>query len=113
MSIDKFYACWEGMHFSNAEYGIWDLPFIYFLHDCLGERRGGILFLAVDGVERRLGADRVKILKKIFQSRDFDKVILRPDEDNNLYCLVADTGDDEADWIWVGEIIDPTDPRQR
>ena len=60
-----------------------------FLEQCLGEHKGGLLFIGCG-------------------EEDGNRLVLKLDLDGHLYKRISDTGDDDADWEWIGD-IDTTD----
>ncbi|GEM_PF-3103953 len=62
-----------------------------FLRECLGEHKGGLLFI---GCGREEG----------------NRLVLKLDLDGHLYKRISNTGDDDEDWEWIGDISDGESP---
>jgi len=82
--LDFLNEYWESMLMINDREV---RPLTDFLKECLGERNGGLFFLGCG-------------------KEDGNGLVLKLDSAGHLYKRISDTGDDEKDWEWLGDIVD-------
>lgn len=83
MTCRYFQEQWENLTLVGAKD---DVPLKAFLKDCLGEHRGGLLFIGRG-------------------TQDGNTFILRVDDQDDCYRRVADSGDEGQDWRWLGALV--------
>ena len=81
-SLDEFQEDWEDLTLLNGDQ-MTELN--SFLTECIGEVGGGLFFYNKKG----------------------DKVILKCEEGGHCLKKVDDTGDEEKDWKWIGDLVYP------
>ena len=80
---DYFHENWGDLFIINDKKV---MPLKDFLGKCLGEHNGGLLFIGC-------GAEKGK------------SFVLKC-EDGHCYKRIAETGNNENDWEWIGDILD-------
>ena len=81
-ALDFLNEYWEDIFIINNQK---ITPLTDFLGQCLGEHSGGILFI---GCGKEEG----------------NRFVLKLDLSDHFYKRISDTGDDEKDWEWIGDI---------
>lgn len=81
-ALDFLNEYWEDIFIINNQK---ITPLADFLGQCLGEHGGGILFI---GCGKEEG----------------NRFVLKLDLDGHFYKRISDTGDNEKDWEWIGDI---------